>query len=165
MLGQGSGTSCHACSMWDGIPMTARPWHRVFNVIISPRCYELISHGTGLSRRLGLLAIQEMVATLPIARWMEQCSAAAILLSVRVGRMQEMTKNPLVDGTHGQTNLSGVGSQDCLRRMQATGPLHHQLQYACNDIVSQEICQGFDDTLYSWQDQGGIAPTLERNLG
>jgi hypothetical protein len=55
------------------------------------------------------VAIQEMVATLPIARWMEQCSVAEILLSVRVGRRQEMTKNSPVVGTQGRTIIVGRG--------------------------------------------------------
>ncbi len=53
------------------------------------------------------MAILEMVATLPIARRMEQLSMVEILLSVRVRRMKEMTKNPPVDGMHGQTIIVG----------------------------------------------------------
>jgi hypothetical protein len=55
------------------------------------------------------MAVQETVATLPIARWIEQCSAAEILLNVMVGRMQEITENPPVGGTHGQTIIVGHG--------------------------------------------------------
>jgi hypothetical protein len=50
-----------------------------------------------------------MVATLPTARRMEQCSAAEILLSVRVGQIQEMIKNPPVGGTHDLTIIIGRG--------------------------------------------------------
>ena len=86
-----------------------RGMHLVFKVFISHRCIKLIPHKIGLNRRLGLVAIQEMVATLPITRWMEQCSVAEILLNVMVGLMQEMTENPPMGGTLGQTIIVRCG--------------------------------------------------------